>query len=263
MKPLYRENLHYDWHFFYDTGNGDTGNRGVHTLDHTRWMIGCNENPARVRSFGGRFAYDDDGETPNTQVVWYDTKPAPIVWEMLGLNARKGAPERPAFRRKRTSMIIECEGGYLTGGRGGATAFDWQDKRIEKFPGDGGKSHQRNFIEAVRSRKSDNLAADITQGRVSTAFCHLALISHLTGYKQDPGEISRSFSDNALMTEETTRVFDHLKANEVDLQMDQLTLGADLNFDTDKNRFTGQGSRWANMYQKRLYSPPFVLPNDT
>ena len=62
------------------------------------------------------------------------------------------------------------------------------------------------------------------------------------------------------MAEETQRLFDHLKANEVDIENDRLTMGADLNLDPESQLFTGPASEWANMYQKRLYRPPFVIP---
>ena len=189
MKPLRRANLHYDWHYFYDTGTGDTANRGAHTLDHIRWLIGCDALPTRLRSFSGRIGYADDGETPNTHVILYDTKPVPILWEMLGLMSEKGSSQRPTFRRMRTSMIIECEGGYLYGGRGGATAMDWNGKKIKRFDGDGGRNHQKNFIQAMRSRRKEDLEAEILDGHISTAFCNLGLASHQAGRHASPAEL--------------------------------------------------------------------------
>src|SRR5262249_17478984 len=71
-KPLMRKNLHYDWHWFWDYGNGDLGNQGIHEMDKARWGLGKNELPKSVRSLGGRVGYEDDGETANTQICVYD-----------------------------------------------------------------------------------------------------------------------------------------------------------------------------------------------
>jgi hypothetical protein len=85
MSPLMRKNLHYEWHWVWPTGNGDIGNQGVHEMDLCRWVLGQNVLPPQVMSFGGRFGYVDDGETPNTQIVFYDYKPVPIIFEVRGL----------------------------------------------------------------------------------------------------------------------------------------------------------------------------------
>ena len=91
LEPLRRKQLHYDWHWFWATGNGDIGNQGVHEMDICRWMLGEEKLPPRVFSIGGRFGYDDDGETPNTQIAFldYPTRPDP-------LRGARAADARPA-----------------------------------------------------------------------------------------------------------------------------------------------------------------------
>ena len=90
LMPLMRKNLHYDWHWVWPTGNGDIGNQGVHEVDMCRWVLGQNALPPRVMSYGGRYGYVDDGETPNTQIVFYDYKPVPMIFEVRGLPLAKG-----------------------------------------------------------------------------------------------------------------------------------------------------------------------------
>ena len=85
-------------------------------------MAGVETLPARVMTIAGRFGYDDDGETPNSQITWFDTQPVPMLYELRSLPSAKGANNMQAFRGLMTSMIIECDHGYLTGGRGGARA---------------------------------------------------------------------------------------------------------------------------------------------
>jgi hypothetical protein len=84
MKPLMRQNLHYDWHWDWDTGNGELGNWGIHLLDGAREVAGQGM-PKSVLSIGGRFGYDDDGQTPNTQITFFDYEPLPIIYEMRAL----------------------------------------------------------------------------------------------------------------------------------------------------------------------------------
>src|SRR5688572_23846655 len=66
MKPLMRKMLHYDWHWDFNTGNGDLGNQGIHQMDLCRWALGESRLAPAVGSIGGRFGYEDDGNTPNT-----------------------------------------------------------------------------------------------------------------------------------------------------------------------------------------------------
>ena len=117
MVPLMRKNLHYDWHWQWPYGNGDLGNNGIHCIDVCRWALGYSTLAPRVISFGGKFLWDDDRQTPNTQVAFYDYKPAPIIFEMRNLPRKKGdSAMDAAYRNIRTMVVIECEGGYFAGG---------------------------------------------------------------------------------------------------------------------------------------------------
>ena len=90
--PLRRKNLHYDWHWFWNTGNSDIGNQGIHEMDKCRWLLGAKTIAPRVMAVGGRFGYEDDAETPNTQIVFLDYQPAPLIFEVRGLPRRKVVP---------------------------------------------------------------------------------------------------------------------------------------------------------------------------
>ena len=71
-RELYRPKLHYDWHWDFNTGNGDMGNQGIHQMDIARWFLGYETISPRVLSIGGRLGYEDAGDTPNTQTVIHD-----------------------------------------------------------------------------------------------------------------------------------------------------------------------------------------------
>ncbi len=83
--PFNANYVHYNWHWFWDFGNGDIGNQGVHQMDIARWMIPGATLPKSVISLGGRFGYTDQGETPNSQVAVFDYGDAQIIFEVRGL----------------------------------------------------------------------------------------------------------------------------------------------------------------------------------
>src|SRR6185295_851673 len=90
-EPLMRKKFHYDWHWIWATGNGDLGNQGIHQMDISRWALGVDHLSPRVWSLGGRFGYVDDGQTPNTQIVYHDYNKAPLIFEVRGLPSGKPA----------------------------------------------------------------------------------------------------------------------------------------------------------------------------
>jgi len=260
LVPLMRQNLHYDWHWFWDTGTGEVGNLGAHNVDESRWMIGQQNVVERAISIGGRPALGDDGETANTQITFFDYKPVPIMYEMRGLRRKTGLRARAHYRGTSFGMAVDCEGGSFVGGRGGGWAYDKAGKKIKQFPGDGGPGHQSNFIKAIRSRKVGDLKADVLEGHVSATLCHIANISYRLGRKESVEKVAEAVADNSVLAEAFERCVEHLKANGVDLRKEPLTVGPWLQFDRESERFTGQASDMANMFLSRNYREPFVVP---
>ena len=113
--PLKRKQLHYDWHWSWPTGSGEMGNNGVHYIDLCRWAMKLDAPAPRVMSVGGRFGFDDDGETPNTQVAILDYQPAPIYCEVRGLPENKSSTAMDSFLNTRVGVVLQCEGGYFAG----------------------------------------------------------------------------------------------------------------------------------------------------
>lgn len=284
LGPLMRRNLHYDWHWVWPTGCGELGNNGPHQLDVCRWALGQNALPKHVFSLGGRFGYDDDGETPNTQIAWYDYEPAPLIYEFRGLPRGKSDPASGqgatpggasmdnylAVGRKgkrfdvayggtgvNHGVVIECECGYLDTGR--LTAFDYEGRRIKEFE-DQSEGPQANFIKAVRSRKREDLRSDILEGHLSTSLSHMGNISYRVGAQSSPGEIQERVRGNREMNEGFGRFEEHLAANGIDLKKTQATLGPVLEMDPATERFTGEFANEANQYISRDYRKPFVVP---
>jgi predicted dehydrogenase len=261
LQPLMRKNLHYDWHWVWATGNGDMGNLGAHQIDDCRWIVGQSELPPRVISVGGRFGYVDDGKTPNTQMAIFCYEPAPIIIEVRGLPREKGTRAMDHYRGVRSGNVIQCEHGYFAGGRGGGWVYDNEGKKVKQFKGDGGAGHQANFIKAMRTRRRSDLHAEILEGHLSAALCHMANISYRLGCESAPERIREMIqgSKEALGTFE--RVQAHLAANEVDLEKMPAVLGPWLKMDSEKERFVGDfPTRWANELLKHDYRKPFIVP---
>ncbi len=257
MAPLMRKNLHYDWHWQWPYGNGDLGNNGIHFIDLCRWVLGHNSLAPRVVSFGGKFLWDDDRQTPNTQVVFYDYRPAPIIFEMRNLPRKKGDPAMdPTYRNTRAYMAIECEDGYFAGG----WAFDYSGKRIKQFKVTGGGSHHANFIKAVRSRKVGDLNADILEGHLSTALCHMGNISYRLGQTAVRDEIVESTKSNKELLDAFESFQEQLLLNVVDVHQTPRILGPWLTMDSGTERFVGEFSDQANQHLSRNYREPFILP---
>ena len=265
MVPLQRSDLHYVWHWVWNTGNGDIGNQGPHEMDIARWALGNPGLPTRAFSIGGRFGVSevgDAGETANTQIAFFDYKPAPLIFEVRGLPTKKGVRNMDNFRKTGVDIgdFVQCEGGYFPAGDGGGWVFDNEGKKIQQFSGRGGEGHHENFIKAVRSRKRSDQNADIEVGHLSAALCHMANTSHRLGKTATVEEIKTAIGDNAEMMDSFNRMLDHLAANEVDLAKEPITLGPVLTMDPEKERYVGEYGEMANMFLKRNYREPFVVP---
>ena len=155
--PIYRDKLHYDWHWDFNTGSGEMGNWGVHVLDDLRNNVFQDRVtlPRRILGGGGRISFNDAGNTPNLHFAYFDTGSIPVVIALSNLHARKGSKDRVKHPGPGSGYIAYCEGGRLEGQRGRAVAFDQSGKEIKRFKGNAGSAHQKNFIDAMRQPRCD------------------------------------------------------------------------------------------------------------
>ena len=262
-QPLKRKQLHYDWHWGWLAGSGEMGNNGVHYIDMCRWAMKLDATAPRVMSVGGRFGFDDDGETPNTQVAILDYQPAPIYCEIRGLPEKKDSKAMDSFLDTKMGVVLQCEGGYFAGAHLSGAAYDNQGKEIKKFGpipwGDMDTGHMANFVEAVRSRKTAALNAEVLEGHLSAACCHQVNISHRLGQTAAPGTVLDRTKVNPVLSDAVARYREHLRANEIDFTTKE-ALGPWLTFDAQQERFTGEFAAEANPLLKRTYRKPFVVP---
>jgi predicted dehydrogenase len=182
MRPYNELRFRYNWHWFWDTGNGDIGNQGVHEMDIARW--GLNRGlPQSVSSTGGKYYVpaDDDQETPNTQMATFNYGDAELMFEVRGgltgpeggLQIRGGNTVADLFYGSEGWMAVDSAGFQVYKGAK-------QEKVMDevKTPGDDSVPHMSNFVAAVKSRDYKSLNAEIEIGVASADLVHLANTSY-------------------------------------------------------------------------------------
>ena len=184
--PLMRKQLHYEWHWFWATGNGEMGNNGIHVIDISRWALGQNQPPPRAMSIGGRFAFNDCGEAANTHIALLDYQPAPLICEVRNVRASKSPDAMGKFRNQNHGIVIDCEGGYFAGDATGGALFDKQDKKIKDFPDDGGSKGLETVATAVAAFA---LELELLEPNRSMLATGLALAGAASGVGGDAGGV--------------------------------------------------------------------------
>jgi len=252
MSPLTRPKLHYDWHWVWETGNGDLGNQGIHQMDVARWGLGVSDLGQGVLSYGGRLSYEDAGDTANTQVCIHDYGDRKLVFEVRGLKTDD-------YMGSKVGVIFHGSEGYVVlNSYNGGAAFDKDGKQIEKFS-EGG-DHYGNFLAAVASRKHTDLNADIEEGHLSSALCHLGNISYRLGTQMTGPEAKEQLGSDRERQETFERFSAHLADNGVDLGSTKIGFGVALTLDGKQEVFTGPMAEKANPWLTREYRAPYIVP---
>lgn len=262
-KPIFRDKLHYDWHWDWNTGNGEQGNWGVHVLDDAVNVVleDTVPFPKRVLAGGGRVLWNDAGQTPNVTFVSYDTGSIPIIFGLSNLPAKAGEKGDLRYKGVGSGYVIQCEDGYYAGGRGGGASHDKKGKEIRKFKGDSGSGHQKNFVAAVLNHDRSKLNCEVEIGHQATAWCNLANVACRMGqpYSRDSAE---ALSQNLPAWDELVELFNkHLADNGVDLANSDFRVSPVLEFDAATEQFTGPSAAEANKLLRREYTrPEFAVP---
>jgi predicted dehydrogenase len=194
MRPFSQNRFKYNWHWFWDTGNGDIGNQGVHEMDIALWGIGRNELPKSVVSTGGKFLYDDDQETPNTQMAQFDYGDAHVMFEVRGLIT--GGEGGLRERGNTVGNLFFGSDGYMAVDGSGFQVYKGENRELameEKSQGDGTRLHMQNLLDCIRSRKHQDLTAEIAIGARAAALCHLANLSYRLGRKLNFDPVAMKF----------------------------------------------------------------------
>jgi len=264
----YHENLvHYNWHWFWETGNGEIGNQGVHQMDIARWAITAatgKAGPKRVISIGDRWVdeptrqFKDQGQTPNMHLTVFDFDGVLLVFEIVGLVGKKGA-DGQVYPQKVDNEFITDEG-ILREGRFFPKGSDKPvELKVDVKPRSGNPF--RNFIDCIRSGRREDLDADILDGHLSSALCHLGNISWRLGH-QVPGTTKPDFLG---WHEEVAKSWDVITTTlkgtlGLDIAKTTYQLGAELYYDAEKEKFVNNPE--ADKLLTRDYREPFVVTKE-
>lgn len=171
-RPYVDNLIHYQWHWFWNWGTGELGNNGIHALDLCRWGLGV-DYPRQVVCGGGKFHFDDDQETPDTQLATYSFGDKAITWEHRTWSKR-------GFEDDSFGAAFYGETGTIVIGSKQIVTFDKDGKQIEttscSFPTE---PHAANFLNGIRN--GERLNSEIEEGVKSTTLCHLGNIAYRSG----------------------------------------------------------------------------------
>ncbi|MEM7144156.1 MAG: Gfo/Idh/MocA family oxidoreductase [Verrucomicrobiota bacterium] len=259
--PPMREKFHYDWHWQWNWGDGEMGNWAVHYTDDLCHMLGWDKLPSKVQSGGGRFVWKDNGETPNMMFSRMEYDGIPVIVETRNLPYAKGRDTDGVYMDFRGGNIIRCENALIKISRGGGRAYELDGKTVIKdYPGNAGKGHYQNFVEAIREDDSDVLNAEIATGHISSGMCHLANASYKLADTATVDDVRASFSGHEDAVNTIDSVFQQLEMNEASL--DDLVLGPELAFDAESEQFTGDEADKANPLLRLPHREEFAIPDD-
>lgn len=262
-QPLFRDELHYDWHWVWNTGAGEMGNWGVHILDDVCGNVFLDnvKLPASVIGGGGRVAWNDAGNTPNVHLAALDAGGVPVVIALTNLPAKPGAEGSPNQPGPGSGYIVQCEGGRLEGQRGRASAYDADGKKLRDFPsGNGEGRHQQNFVDAVRADDPEMLNAPVENGHYSTAWCHLANIAVRAGQQATEASAEAMIQEAPELAPVAHEMHDLLTAHGVDPFHAEFQISRRLTVDPRAERFVGDGAEAANEFVSREFRSPFAVP---
>lgn len=268
MSPLQRNELHYDWHWTWDTGDGDMANTGTHLVDIARQFIGETYAPRRILSLGGRYGHKEAGETPNTQIAVIDYDGTPVVFESRGLTTKPGVDNMDHYKGIRTGVVVQCEGGYYAGYLGGGL-YDDKGALIRRIGGDGGQEHLQNFFTAMRNRRVDTLAAPLSDGVAASSACHYANISQRIGAPASFDALKRALADFPVAQDTLNGMAGHLALHNLDINKHPAKLGCWLTPDIKRGTIAGIAdadecvTARASHLLKGVQRPPYVIPETT
>jgi len=263
-QPYHANIVHYNWHWFWDFGNGEIGNQGVHQMDIARWATGATL-PKSVISMGGRWVnstegyppFTDQAQTPNCQLTVMDFGQTLLVFEVIGLVDRVGVDGKKYPKKVDNEFYLEQgaikDGKFYPNGKGEGEPLVDVDYQV--YPGD----HFANFINCVRSRKQNELNAGILDGHLSSACCHLGNISYRLGQQVAGTTRPDVLERHEEIAKSWETIMQTVKGTlGLDLSQSTYQLGPTLKFDPQTEKFVDNPT--ADMLLTRPYREPFIVP---
>jgi len=249
--------VHYNWHWFWPTGNGDLNNQGTHQLDVAYWALDPamhTVHPSRIMSLGGRYAWNDQGETPNTQFSIAEYPNGQIVI----INVRN--VNHDGYQHRVENRYYFEDGGMIIGNdyiAPNGTKEKIQTERADIFPG----GNTGSFVNACRAGKPNMVNANMIAAHYSCALGHLMNISYRLGSQQPFSQDAVKYN-NPMVKDQFewfhSQMRDGAGLSETD---EKYNIGPWLTFDSDSEQFTGEWAAKANQLLKNPRRKEFDIPN--
>lgn len=249
--------VHYNWHWFWETGNGDLNNQGTHQLDVARWALDTDQtHPTRVMAIGGRFKWNDQGVTPNTMIAVAEFPNGQQVF----FNVRNVNYE--GYERQVENEYYFEDGGKIIRGlyypKGSS-----EGQKVSVPPGKvtpGGNFG--SFIAACRAGDPMMANGNVYDAHYGCVLGHLMNNSYRLGEKVPFNAKAGRFGDNKdayehfLKLHEVMRDGVGIPENEA-----EYVVGPWLTFDPETERHTGEHADAANALLKDPNNPGFQIPS--
>jgi predicted dehydrogenase len=263
-QPLYRNNLHYDWHWDWNTGSGEMGNWGVHILDDIRNVVYQDSvsTPRKIVAAGGRVGWNDAGDTPNVHYALFETDSFPTLIALSNLQVApetKGSWKCPVngINGPSSGYVVTCENGYYLGQRGRGKAIDNDGKVLAEFKGGNTVPlHVQNFVDAVISGDASTLNGPIDEGHNSTGWCNLANVAFRAAAQYDVDQLTSldSVQHWPTLIEQMENQLQPYGATTADLKSSPV-----LTHNPEQEIFVGENADLANPFLKRTYRKGYEI----
>ena len=249
--------VHYDWHWFWKTGNGDMNNQGTHQLDIAQWALDPSLiHPVRAMALGGRFKWNDQGETPNTMFGIAEYPNGQYVFFNVRNVNYKG------YKRQVMNEFYFEDGGFMDNGGRYTPPKGKKPEKVEledaKITGGGAFG---SFIAACRAGKPEMSNADMYQAHMSCVVGHLMNNSYRLGEKVPFNAKAGKFGDNKDAAEHFMKLHEMMRDGCGVPENDaEYIVGPWLTFDPKTERFTGDRADEANKLLKDPNRKGFEIP---
>lgn len=249
--------VHYNWHWFWKTGNGDLNNQGTHQLDVARWALDKQlTNPVRAMAIGGRFQWNDQGETPNTMFGLAEYPNGQFVF----FNVRN--VNYDGYERQVENEYYFEDGGRIV--RGQYYPAGSQNPETLEIP-DGSVTPGGNwgsFVAACRAGDPRMANGNVYDAHYGCVLGHLMNNSYRLGETVPFNEKAGRFGDNADAAEHFARLHAVMRDG-VGVPEDgaEYVVGPWLTFDPEAETHTGEHADAANTLLKDANRRGFEVPD--
>jgi predicted dehydrogenase len=255
--PQYHGNyVHYNWHWFWPTGNGDMNNQGTHQLDVARWALDPKlTNPVRVMALGGRFKWNDQGETPNTMFAIAEyANGQQVMFNVRNVNYKGYIHQvKNEYYFEDGAKIID--GTYFAKGSSKGEKLNVAPGKVT--PG----GNWGAFIAACRAGKPEMANGNVLEAHYGCVLGHLMNNSYRLGKKVPFNAKAGRFGDDKAAAEHFLKLHEMMRDGVgIPENGAEYIVGPWLTFDPDKERHTGEWAREANALLKDENSPGFQVP---